>query len=91
MSILDMDACKEVLAVVRQQSVQNIEQVARSAGLARVTAKKYLDALVAEGLIQETHCGNSRVYLSVDSRGSGNLKSPEKESGILSKNLNGDA
>ena len=68
MSDPDIYASEQVLAVVRRLTVPNIEQVARSAGLARVTAKKYLDELVAARTIKEARCGNSKVYLLADDR-----------------------
>ena len=63
MSDPDIYASEQVLAVVRRLTVPNIEQVARSAGLARVTAKKYLDELVAARTKEASQAGVPKPVL----------------------------
>jgi predicted transcriptional regulator len=64
MLIININRKEKVLSIVKHSPVPNIEQIARSAGLSRVTTKKYLDELVSEDKISEVMCGNSRIYLN---------------------------
>ena len=60
--MLPLDKKELVLDAVKQLTVPNIELIARSSRLSRITAKKYLDELVPTGTIRESRCGNSRIY-----------------------------
>jgi len=77
MSISDIDKKELVLAIVKHLTVPNIEQIARSAGLARVTVRKYLDEMINAGTLREVRCGNSRVFL-IEPTGEKNFPSDQK-------------
>jgi hypothetical protein len=57
------DIKERILGIAEHRSIANLEDIARHAGVCRLTAGKYLDQLVSEGKVREMRVGNNRLFV----------------------------